>query len=70
MTTLRPGSITPGFIAHASPEAIAWHLAEARKAEIAWSRHCARLSALLDERLAQVRAGTWPPPKTAPTEES
>ncbi len=45
---------------HASPEAIAAHLrkanAELRRAE----REVAWLTALQDERRAQVEAGTWP----------
>ncbi|MFC6081019.1 hypothetical protein [Sphaerisporangium aureirubrum] len=50
---------------HASPEGIRADLAKARSERASWDRRITRLTALLEQRLAQIEAGTWPPTPTA-----
>lgn len=59
-----PLTISPGYALNAAPQAIEHHLKTLRRRRAALDRAISRYEALLAERLAQVEAGTWPPPRT------
>lgn len=52
---------TPLFAASASPYPIRLAIKKARANERRWRREAEALDALLETRLAQIAAGTWPP---------
>lgn len=54
------------FAEHASPEAIRYQLGQAQAARARWDRRITWLTGLLDERNAQIQAGTWPPASEEP----
>ncbi|MEU3656448.1 hypothetical protein AB0E67_27305 [Streptomyces sp. NPDC032161] len=53
--------ITALYAECASPESIRIEIKKARAARDRWQRHIDGLARLLDTRLAQIDAGTWPP---------
>lgn len=59
--------ITDLYAANASPDSIRNEIKKARAARDQWQRHVDGLARLLDTRLAEIDAGTWPP---TPTEET
>ncbi|MEV8101110.1 hypothetical protein [Streptomyces sp. NPDC088135] len=52
--------ITALYAEHASPESIRIEIKKARAARDRWQRHVDGLAHLLDTRLGQIDAGTWP----------
>ena len=58
--TTRP-KITALYAECASPEEIRIEIKKARATAARWQRHVDGLTALLDTRLGQIEAGTWPP---------
>lgn len=52
--------IKPLWAEHASPESILHQLDLARANRDRWQRHTEALTRLLDHRLGQIEAGTWP----------
>ncbi|MEU8623259.1 hypothetical protein [Streptomyces sp. NPDC048669] len=60
--TTRP-KITDLYAEHASPDSIRIEIKKARTTRDRWSRHINALTRLLDTRLAQIDAGTWPTPE-------
>ncbi|WP_331731835.1 hypothetical protein OG298_45170 (plasmid) [Streptomyces sp. NBC_01005] len=52
--------ITDLYAANASPDSIHARLAKARTQRDRWQRHIEGLTRLLDTRLGQIEAGTWP----------
>lgn len=52
--------ITALYAEHASPESIRIEIKKARAARDRWQRHVDGLARLLDTRLGQIEAGTWP----------
>lgn len=57
------------FAEHASPDSIRAEMAKARATRDRWQRHVDSLARLLDTRLAQIEAGTWPTTPDHATEE-
>lgn len=56
----RMAILRPEFIAGASVEAIQLKIKRARMNGTRWTNRIAKLEALLEERLAQIKAGAWP----------
>ncbi|MFF2411778.1 hypothetical protein [Streptomyces sp. NPDC058092] len=54
------------YAEHASPESIRIEIKKARAARDRWQRHVEGLARLLDTRLGQIDAGTWPPATEEP----
>lgn len=65
MTT--PSPLRPEFIENASPDAIAHQLELARTNRDQWQVRVEQLVRLLDTRLGQIEAGTWPGQPEEPT---
>lgn len=65
--TDRPEKITDLYAEHASPASIRIEIKKARTTRDRWSRHINALTHLLDTRLAQIEAGTWPTTDEEPT---
>lgn len=53
--------MTDLFAENASPDAIRHEIKKARATRDRWERRVTALAGLLDQRLGQIEAGTWPP---------
>ncbi|MFE0079202.1 hypothetical protein [[Kitasatospora] papulosa] len=61
--------ITTLYAENASPDSIRNEITKARATRDRWQRHVDELARLLDTRLGQIDAGTWPPTPDHATEE-